>query len=141
MWLASTASGRPVEMDMPIGQQRISHPIASFGLRMGLGEKNATQIVVEIGRKEGFSLEFLYLYEMPRLRGGGRSHVRTLLRPNSLLTGKNTGNIRFRAVSLRDKSRGTSALAKKSGSQERIGTGNDQGANRDWKFPETLFSQ
>jgi hypothetical protein len=31
-----------------------------------------------------------------RLHGGGRSHVRTLLRRNSLLTGKNTGKFRIR---------------------------------------------
>ena len=31
--------------------------------------------------------------EIARLAGGGRSRVRTFLRPKSLLTGKNTGNI------------------------------------------------
>ena len=66
---------------MPIGQQRISHPVASFGLRMGLGEKNTAQTVDEMARKEGLSLEFLYLREMPRLRGSGRSRVRTFLYP------------------------------------------------------------
>jgi hypothetical protein len=33
--------------------------------------------------------------ENSRLSGGGASHARTFLRTNSLLTGKNTGNIRF----------------------------------------------
>ena len=91
--VGTTASRCTAETDMPIGQQRISHPVASFGLRMGLGEKNTAQTVDEMARKEGLSLEFLYLREMPRLRGSGRSRVRTFLRPsNSLLIGKNTGN-------------------------------------------------
>ena len=48
---------------------------------MGLGEKNTARIVDEMARKGGFSLEFLYLHEMSRLRGGGRSRMRTFLPP------------------------------------------------------------
>ena len=77
---------------MPIGQQRISHPIASFGLRMGLGEKNAAQIVVEMGRKGGFSLEFLYSGEMPRLGAVDAVACELFSAFNSLPAGKNTGN-------------------------------------------------
>jgi hypothetical protein len=38
-----------------------------------------------------------FLWQL-RLHGGGRSQERTLLRPNSLLTGKNTGNFAVYAV-------------------------------------------
>jgi hypothetical protein len=41
--------------------------------------------------------------EIPRLAGGGRSPVRTFLRPSSRLTGKFTGNIVSWAEALGDK--------------------------------------
>jgi hypothetical protein len=77
---------------MPIGQQRISHPIAFFGLTTGLGENNAAQIVAEMARKEGFSLEFLHWGEMSRLRGGG-DEIRTdetLSLQKSSISGRNS---------------------------------------------------
>jgi hypothetical protein len=52
--------------------------------------------------------------------------------PNSLLTGKFTGNILLLAEAFRDKSPSESALAGKTEFSRPIGTGNDQGMNREW---------
>ncbi len=65
-----------------------------------------------------------------RLGGGGRSHARTLLRPISLLTGKNTGNLPPRTHPLSDKSLSASMLAGKTVPLRRIGTGIEQGRSR-----------
>jgi hypothetical protein len=52
--------------------------------------------------------------------------------PNSLLIGKNTGNLRLYSERFGDNFTMQSGLAKKMRSSIPIGTGNDQGINREW---------
>ena len=84
-------------------------PVLETGLPMEALEKNRwngsdaaqrpfslVRFVEEIQRKVGpfrlFQEQRSRVSLQLRLHGGGRSQVRTLLRPNSLLTGKNTAN-------------------------------------------------
>ena len=63
--------------------------------------------------------------------------MRTILRPNSQLTGKNTGNFNGAGQASCRKMLPDSALTGKQGFQRRIKTGNDQGRNRECGFPDT----
>src|SRR5579862_2776152 len=53
------------------------------------------QLLRKMGKFRLFPQEKGRFSPQSRLGGGARSHLRTLLRSNSLLTGKNTGNFAF----------------------------------------------
>jgi hypothetical protein len=86
--------------DMPSGQQRISHPIASFSAQDGTWRKNAAQILIETGRKMSFS-PILSAVAIPDDWMAVDAVVcEPFSVPNSLLTGKNTGKISPRLACL-----------------------------------------
>jgi hypothetical protein len=57
--------------------------------------------------------------------------------PNSVLSGKNTGNLRVWSKPYGSNSKTESALSKRIGVSGTIGTANDQGRNRESEFPDT----
>jgi hypothetical protein len=82
-----------------------------------------------MGRKTAFSADAAYYLDTRRLHGGGRSRLRTFLRPNSLITGKNTGNFSSMIQPSLDKSRIYVGLGRKLRFPEEP----EQGINREWK--------
>jgi hypothetical protein len=128
--LANSTSWRTVETDMPAEQQRISPGFPFFVIERDVENPTGPEILAETGRKERFSLDSLYLQDMSRLRGGGRSRVRTLLRPQFPANREKYREFRPFGTPSPSQVAVWEDISNKNGLPIRIGTGTDQGRNR-----------